>query len=74
VILTAEELRPSRKGDEHDRCVEFVRSPASIASIWRRSITWAGQGRDRRYRLLAAALKQSGKAWLGQYARAASSI
>jgi len=45
---------PRGKGRQHDRCVEFVPLPGSIASIWRRSITWGrDKGGDRAYRLSA---------------------
>jgi len=70
VILTAEELKAlEEKATSTIDVVEFV-PLAGVDREYLEKVYYLGpdKGGDRAYRLLAAALKQSGKAALGQYA------
>ena len=70
VILTAEELKSlEEKATSTIDVVEFV-PLAGVDREYLEKVYYLGpdKGGDRAYRLLAAALKQSGKAALGQYA------
>jgi DNA end-binding protein Ku len=70
VILTAEELKAlEEKATSTIDVIEFV-PLAGVDREYLEKVYYLGpdKGGDRAYRLLAAALKQSGKAALGQYA------
>ena len=70
VVLTAEELKAlEEKATSTIDVVEFV-PLAGVDREYLEKVYYLGpdKGGDRAYRLLAAALKQSGKAALGQYA------